>query len=64
MTKVTGYEKAKTISEIERDLNAACRSYLEYKKIYGNTDRDDRDETVILLELRLLSEELLRWRIL
>jgi hypothetical protein len=58
MTKVVGYEKDKTTNEIAFDLEKACKDYIEARRLSITVS----NETVA--RIRVLAEELLRWRIL
>ena len=58
MPKVSGPEKDKTARQIEFDLEQACKKFLEARHLSVGASNE------IILLMRVLAEELLRWRVL
>ena len=57
MPKVSRDESKEVITDLERDLTQACRTYLR-------ETADEQQHVVDTLRLKVISEELLRWLIL
>ncbi len=61
--KVSESKQHKTLDEIDRDLQQAAIAYVEVRKKH-RLDLEHVEVTYTALQLRVLAEEFLRWRLL
>ncbi len=66
MPKVTPLDRDKTIREIETDLDHACAEYIAMRR--HREPHQGQEAGIVtnelLIHIHLLSQELLRWRLL